>query len=337
MSRPTHNMEDKRRVQLGDLINLEGLEKLEGREVLAEIPAVGVAKLSSLAAEIEDNKEVKLSEVKDVVEDLQSALVLLRFRRINYFGDVLTAEQYRAIGNLTENTEICRQLANTVDEKLGKQIETPRLKYLPHGLVAAARKFAGTSHLSLNGLKNIDLELAQELGDHHHGLSLSGLSEITPEIARALTAENRDILVLNGLRRLSKEAAEELVKYKGERLFLDGLSPTIDVEMAKILSRYPAMLHLDGLTEISLEVAKEFGSGAMKGLALSGVKEISAEAIREVLKGKTELELNGLEDISDEVALELAKYQGWYDATPQVQYKIRRFKEALKQKDSGRE
>jgi len=309
--------------QLGDLVRLDGLEKPEvGREVIVQIPPAGAERIGRLAGKIEDNQDVELSEMEALVDEFYWALDEVGFNGVNYFGDQLTLEQYRSIADRAENTRICRQLANTTDESVGRKIETPRLNYLPHRLVAAASRFAGSNQLILNGLKSLDLELATELGKHYYGLTLWGLEELSPEIARALIGENRAYLNLNGLENLSKEAAEELANFQGERLFLEGLNPSIDREVAKALAKYKNDLHLGGLTEMSLEVARELGEGLVTGLELDRLKEMSLEIIKELLKGKKSMSLCGLSDVSDEVAHELAIFQGALSLQPQVAHKM---------------
>jgi len=323
-------MNKKNEIRLGDLVRLDGLQKPEEcREVIAQIPAAGVERIGRLAEGIEANRDVELTEMEELLDEFYWALDEVGFNGVNYFGDHLTLEQYRAIADLAENTKICRQLANTTDDSVGRRIETPRLNYLPHRLVAAARRFAGSNPLILNSLKNVDLEMATELGKHYYGLTLLGLEELSPEIAKALVGENKAYLNLNGLENLSKEAAEELSNFEGERLYLEGLNPSIDREVAKALAKYKNDLHLGGLTEMSLEVASEFGEGLVTGLELDRLKEISLEIIKELLKGKKSMSLCGLSDVSDEVAHELAIFQGALSLQPQVAHKMHAIKVRL--------
>jgi hypothetical protein len=101
-------------------------------------------------------------------------------------------------------------------------------------------------------------------------------------------------LSLSGLRRLSPSAARQLGQHKG-------------------------VLILDGLKEISDEVAQELGNH-FGSLELNGLRSLSAAAARALARGAGEwpkgftfddrLSLNGLRNISGEVAGELARYQG---------------------------
>jgi len=82
--------------------------------------------------------------------------------------------------------------------------------------------------LYLNGLKNLDPEVAEVLAQHRgDDLYLNGLTEISDRTAEALSHHRGAYLYLNGLTSLSDRAAWALAQYKGT-LYLRGLRKLSD-------------------------------------------------------------------------------------------------------------
>ena len=177
---------------------------------------------------------------------------------------------------------------------------------------AAARELSGIYYLYLNGLKEIDLAVAQELTHEHVHLSLDGLTRLSVEVAQALARKSvaledvfpRDvdyiegrILSLNGLESLTAEVAAALVgKDQHEANFLYDI------------------LSLDKLKELSAESARNLvwrrngGNSVCQHLALNGLEFISdevAEALGEHSGG--ELSLKWLKNLSDKAMIALGR------------------------------
>jgi hypothetical protein len=100
--------------------------------------------------------------------------------------------------------------------------------------------------LSLDSLREIDVDSADELAKHRGWLSLNRLSQITPEVAGALGNFSGDKLDL-GLTSLDFETAERLANAKCRSgLYLNQLQ-TVTAEMIKVLASGNKIISLQGL------------------------------------------------------------------------------------------
>jgi hypothetical protein len=112
----------------------------------------------------------------------------------------------------------------------------------------AARLLVGSDDLDLTGLKNLSTGAAESLAQHKGSLYLGALTEISDEVAQALS-KHQGSLGLSGLKTLSPHAAEFLAQHKGS-LYLCGLTEISD-EVAQALSKHHGTLTLTGLTSLS--------------------------------------------------------------------------------------
>ncbi len=124
--------------------------------------------------------------------------------------------------------------------------------------------------LSLDGLSSLTPEVATHLIDKqveradahadnvqqavsavlgHHTLSLSCLTNLTPELARVL-AQHNGMLILNGLTTLTLEAARELKHYSGPLLALDGVEQ-LEEEAQGVLREIRGVVCLESLEDES--------------------------------------------------------------------------------------
>ena len=121
--------------------------------------------------------------------------------------------------------------------KLGLQSMTPEI---------AVRLANHENWLSLDSLRDIDVDSAKELAKHRGWLSLYSLSLITPEVAKAFGHFNGDKLEL-GLTSLDLETAKPLADAKCQSgLYLDQLK-TVTAEVIEVLASGNDIISFQGL------------------------------------------------------------------------------------------
>lgn len=193
---------------------------------------------------------------------------------------------------------------------------------------------AGKSAVSLDGVTELSVEVAQVLSQYDKGdLRLHrvqtitpevaralapekkggtlwlGLTTITPEVATALAAHPRGMLALNGLEAISVEVARELAQFRG-KLTLNGLR-TLSREVAIELAKHRSKFTLFGLTEISDEAAEALSHHGSTMLLNGLTKLTSAPLTTTMLKSNDGfLGLSKVQTLSDEVVQVFAEYQG---------------------------
>lgn len=140
-----------------------------------------------------------------------------------------------------------------------------------------------------DALETLTAEQARQLvKENLLGLSLGGLTSLSPDVAREL-ASARTWLSLNGLKRITPEVAGELSKASCG-VSLDGLDE-ISPQVAEQLAKLRATLELDGLTQLSLESANALA--AHKGcLHLNGFVTVNDELRTAFLKHEGDIVLH---------------------------------------------
>lgn len=96
------------------------------------------------------------------------------------------------------------------------------------------------------------LLVAKFKGDN---LSLSGLTTLDADTAKALADSKWEDLNLNGLTTLNTETAQALAEFEGKFLILSGLT-TLNADTAKALAEFEGGLFLSGLTTLDADTAK---------------------------------------------------------------------------------
>jgi len=146
--------------------------------------------------------------------------------------------------------------------------------------------------LMLSGLESLDAETAAVLADYDEGpLFLDGLTEVSPEAARALKgfkggpgtyASFGQCLSLAGLETLSPEAAEELAAFPGEALFL-GVRELPEASFRRLM-KFGRRLYLPRLARIPAGAAESMADYRGPGLSILGLTTLFIEEAR-VLAG----------------------------------------------------
>jgi hypothetical protein len=137
--------------------------------------------------------------------------------------------------------------------------------------------------LSLNGLTTLSAESAAVLARHKGSLTLDGLSDLRPDVAKPFSACTAS-LSLQGLKTLSPETAE-------------------------VLAERTVYTDLSGLKEVGPNVAKNLVSSA-GGLALNGLETLTPEVANELAQCQCQLNLNGLRELTPALARSLSTYRG---------------------------
>lgn len=175
--------------------------------------------------------------------------------------------------------------------------------------------------LSLSGLRQLSPTVARALGQHKGILILDGLRKLSDEAAHEL-GNHFGTLELNGLRSLSPTAARALAYGGGPwpdcppldiRLRLNGLK-SLSPETASELARYQGDLWLGGLRELTPAVAEALSGFQPQSrydrLYLDGIRRLTPEAARKLAPFSATLSLAGLDTISPELAEALLEVRG---------------------------
>ncbi|MCY2973034.1 MAG: hypothetical protein NTW52_00010 [Planctomycetota bacterium] len=156
-------------------------------------------------------------------------------------------------------------------------------------------------------MTSLEPEVAAVLSKHPGNLNLPAITQLAPEVAKALIGEKEHLwLALNGLKEISPDLARELAAAKCA-LQLDGVE-TVTPEIAEILGTHQGSLSL-GLTSISPDVAEKL---AMHDawLILRSLATIDVESAALLAKHKQWLSLDGLKLMTPQIAEALGHYDG---------------------------
>jgi mono/diheme cytochrome c family protein len=213
---------------------------------------------------------------------------------------------------------------------LGGRIELRGLRELSP---TAAAALAGTLQGRLSSLESLTPDAAKAvLKDPRHGCSLDGLREMSVELATVIAAFP-GLTSLDGLKTLSPDVVEVLAKRKGS-LSLDGIAELSPEALGKLLANKNSACRLEGLKTLPDEAAGLLighprWSGRLPRLAaasetvaatlaasrvwngsLPAVKALSAAAATRLAERSGNLSLDGLESLPDDVAAALAAHRG---------------------------
>lgn len=173
--------------------------------------------------------------------------------------------------------------------------------------VELAERLTGTKEaVTFGKVTSLEPEVAAVLARHPGNLSLPAINQLTPEVAKALVSDSKNIwLGLDGLKEITPEVASELAASKcAMRLGMETMTP----EVAEILATRPGSLAL-GLKSISPDVAEKLAM-YKAWIQLGSLTTIDAESAAQLAKHKDWLSLNGLESLTPEVAKALGSFDG---------------------------
>jgi mono/diheme cytochrome c family protein len=167
----------------------------------------------------------------------------------------------------------------------------------------------------LPGITTVSEELAQAMAKR--GVSLPGLKELSPAVAKAL--EGKLGGDLRGLTSLSAEVAAVALK-QARGVNLDGLKELSD-ELAQVLAKTDGPLSLNGLTNLSASAADAIAKRD-KDISLNGLAEITPAAAAKLAahaghaSWRPRVHLDGLKTLSAETAGILAGWIKWGGRLP---------------------
>jgi hypothetical protein len=160
---------------------------------------------------------------------------------------------------------------------------------------------------NIHQLRSLNAEAARALIENEkrmHSLTI-GITEFSPEVAAELAQYKGERLYLNCVNTLSPESAKAIAQFKGIKLALNALR-TISIRTLGRLSTFKGILHMDGIE--SIEISEEetrraetvFGSLTFAKLSMSGIKNPSIPLLKALARFPGQLELNGIETLSED-------------------------------------
>ncbi len=162
--------------------------------------------------------------------------------------------------------------------------------------------------LALNGLIELDKDVAAELVTMKAQILTLGMKSIDKDTAQELAKTNANSLAL-GLTSLNKDVAHEIAEYDGVYLGLSDLGE-VNQEIAKELASSKVAIHdLSGIRSIDKKTAAELCQFKSDYLYLNGLQTINKDVTEELIKFEKTLFL-GITSIDKEVADELVKFEG---------------------------
>ena len=170
---------------------------------------------------------------------------------------------------------------------------------------------------NLHQLTSLNAEAAHHLVNKERRLQLLslGITGLEPEVAGELAQYKGDRLYLNCIHTLSPEAAKGLSQFKGARLALNGLK-TITLPVLGRLASYKGSLFLDGVETIEITAQDStraetvFKNLGFTRFSLAGLKTVALPSLKALARFPGQLELNGLETLSEQQSGFLAEHTG---------------------------
>lgn len=238
----------------------------------------------------------------------------------------IKAKEYIAV-DLQENSEAIKSILNDKNSVKDKRAKTKALVEL---LLSDPEEFSRETRgmkfsIDLKKLKELPDNVAAALGKHHGNVNLSGISELS-DLATFHLQTHKGQLNLSNLKHISEKGAENLLKHNGNialheypkwgKIYLH----EIGISTAKLIRKCYSWknfyseeivttekFYFINAIEISPEVIREFSGNS---IWLNSAIKISDELLDELVKTTgQELSLT-YEDLSDEIALKISKYQG---------------------------
>lgn len=229
--------------------------------------------------------------------------------------------------------------AVTVLADWGGTVRILGLETLPPDVARALARLPvrGTGSISLDGVKTIELaslvELAKAEGPF---ISMRGLTEITPELARvvascptcllqfpavksitpetvALLVTGKTVLMLTGLTEVEPEVARLLAACPAWNPYLPAVK-TLSPEAARALASFVSTfgdLQLPGLTSLEPEVAGALAKCPRWVPSFPALSKIEPAAVAALAGSKRPVSLTGLKTLTPEVAAALAACRPW--------------------------
>ena len=224
-----------------------------------------------------------------------------------------------------------KQIVYQTNKESKKELVVRLQPALSTGLFTELAKFHGELHLPdvmtlepFGTCKKIETNLTflfldgiQSISNKQHayilklrtGLSLCGIKQISNELAHALK-DRQYPTILNGVTHIDKRAAEILAQTPG-KIRLDNLnyeSSPLALQARFFTNEFKSYSHI--LKEVTPTFARNLKAATKKNsLLLNGITSLPPQSARE-LTGDHDLQLNGLNEVNDELAEALGRHKG---------------------------
>ena len=224
-----------------------------------------------------------------------------------------------------------KKIVYETNKKSKKELVVRLQPALSTGLFTELAKFNGELHLPdvmtlepLGTYNKVETNLTflfldgiQAISEKEHGyilniragLSLCGIKHISNELAHVIK-DRQYPTVLNGITHIDKRAAEILAQTPG-KIRLDNLdyeSSPLALQARFFTNEFKSYSHI--LKEITPTFARTLKAATKKGsLLLNGITRLPPQCARE-LTGDHDLQLNGLNEVDNELAEALGRHEG---------------------------
>ena len=200
------------------------------------------------------------------------------------------------------------------------------IKYLDVDSAKALAKHKGKNDLIMDGLEEMEQNIAREIAKHKGALSLNSIRNLTVDTL----AEFKDFkfnislnaleqledasyfinhtgtLSLLGLISISDKVAEQLSKKKGFLALGINSTEVSDNVLTYLVGCCPKFNNINSLNAKQSKIIAKYTDG----ISLNGLKNLDLNLANELIKVGSELELGGIDKISDDVAKVLSNYKG---------------------------
>lgn len=183
----------------------------------------------------------------------------------------------------------------------------PKLASLTPDVAEVLAKHEGP-FLDLDGLAVICPSVAKSLSGFEGELSLTGLTEISPEVGALLAAKPGGRIYLPKNFRGTAAGGRAIVATKGKWVAqetIDDLEPAL----AAVLARSEGRLVLPSLTSVSKDLAESLAGRAGEILCLDGLTSLSPEVAEMLVARPGHLSFGGLRTLPPNVAAALSRHR----------------------------
>ena len=256
-----------------------------------------------LKSKIKELANGDLSTITDIKPEIAQFLVDNTSYQISLPNiEVISIESAKILATYEKSlslgiTELNSDIAEIFSKRKGALI-FPRLTEISEETSVILKNYQ-CSFLGLVGLESLSDESAFHIGQ------FDSRRLVEEELGRSVT------LKLQSLKNISPEGLAHLMQFKGDFIKNFGFT-SLSIEQAKVLVQFSDMtekLQLNDLELISLEVAQELAK--VDGDLFLGLSDLPLNIVQELTSKNFGLYLNGLTEISEELAKVLAQHQGF--------------------------
>ncbi len=230
----------------------------------------------------------KLADVKEPQQDKVEGLEIVK----NPESERVIESANNLTGKIERDEKVTGQDVLNLDEALGKiKINVVGIEMTLEEAKAKGKLYIEFLQRNFEHHEELTIltpEMAQIIADSHRWFAFPKVTEISDETASILGRHDRD-LNLMGLTSLSDSAARGLARHKGNM----------------------SALGLSGLTEISDEAARWFGMNRNSRLFFNGVTTLSGVAAARLSAHESDLYLEKLATLPEDVAEGLGRFGGY--------------------------